>query len=136
MRAETSEVFFLRFSEDGDDVFDLYYEQPIVAFKIDGNRPFGIEQHFVVLAQRDVGRVLDLGGDRYDSAGDCGDFYIIRQLDAALGLFLVLVLANQHTFADRLDDFKRLGFTLLVFIHFTSVPAKHLLLVHDDYYTD
>lgn len=46
----------LRFSEDRDDVLNLYHEQAIITFEIDGDGTFGIEQHFVVLAQRYVRR--------------------------------------------------------------------------------
>jgi hypothetical protein len=117
----------LRLSEDGHDVFNLDHEQPIIALKIDGNGPFGIEQDLVVLAKRDVRRVLDFGGDGDDAAGDGGNFYVVRQLNAALGLFLILILADQHAFADRLDDFQRRRFGFLLFTHCPSVPAKYLL---------
>jgi len=81
----------LRFSEDRDDILNLHHEKAIVALEIDGDGPLGIEQNFVVLPQRYVRRVFDLGGNCDDSAGDCGNFDIVRQLDAALGLFLVFV---------------------------------------------
>jgi hypothetical protein len=115
---------FLRFSEDRDDVLDLHHEKPIVTFEIDGNGAFGIEQHLVVLAQRYIRRAFDLGGNCDDSAGDCGNFDVVRELDPALGLFLVLVLANQDALAYRLDSLKRIRFCLLVFTHFPSTPAK------------
>jgi len=126
----------LRFSKDGDDVFDLYDEQPVVAFKIDGDRAFGVEQDLVVLAQRDVGRVFNFSRDGNDPAGDRGDFDIVRQLDAALGLLLVLVLANQNALANRLDNLNRRCVVFLVFTHCPSVPAKRPLLEHPGYCSD
>ena len=114
----------LRFSEDGDDVLDFDNEKPVVAFEIDGDRTFGIEQDLVVLTQGNVGRILYLRGDRYDPAGNGGDFDIVRQLDAAFGLLLILVLTNEHTFADRLDDFQRPCFDFPVFIHSALAPEK------------
>ena len=47
-------------SEDGDDVFDVHYEEAIVAFEIDRDCACGIEQHLVVLPQRYIRCVFDL----------------------------------------------------------------------------
>ena len=44
----------LGFSEDGDDVFDVHDKEAIVAFKIDGNGPFGIKVDLVILFQRQL----------------------------------------------------------------------------------
>jgi len=119
----------LGFSKDCDYVFDLDHEQTIIPFEIDGYGAFGVEQHFVVLTQGYVRRVFNLSGDSYDSAGYGGNFYIVGQLDAAFGLFFVLVFANQDTFAYRLDYFKRLCFDLFFLIHFAQFSAKQFIFL-------
>ena len=113
----------LRLAKDRDDVFDFHDEEPIIALEIDRNCPFGIEEDLVVLAQGDVLIVLDLGRDSHNSPCYGGDLYIIRQLDAALGLLFVLVLPNQDAITYRLDYFERLGLDLFLFSHFTSILA-------------
>jgi hypothetical protein len=109
------------FSKNGDDVLDLDDEQAIVALEIDGDRAFGIEQDFIVLPKRDVRRIFDLGGNRDNPPGDRGNFDIIGQLDAALGLLFVFILANQDTLANWLNNLKRLrldGFVFLIHVSF------------------
>ena len=124
----------LCFSKDRHYVFDIDHEQAIIALKIDGYGAFGVEQHFIVLVQPYIRRVFDLSGNSYDSARYRGDFYIVRQLDTAFGLFFVLVLANQNTFAYRLDCFQRLYFSLFLFIHFVSIPIEKPVFEYHNYY--
>lgn len=96
------------FSEHRDDVIDFDYEQTIIAFEIDGYGVFGIEQDLVVSTQWYIRCVFDFNGDCDDSPGYRWNFYIVRQLDTAFGLLLVLIFVNQDTFAYRLDRFERL----------------------------
>ena len=97
----------LRFPKNGNHMLDLDDEQAIVALEIDGYRTLWIEQDLVVLGKWNVFRVLDLGGDGDDSSGYRRNLDIVRQTDTALGLFFVLILANQDPLANRLDRFKR-----------------------------
>ena len=85
----------------------------VVVFQVNGDRPFGVEEDFVVLPQRHVFVVRDRGADRHDAAGDRRDFRRVGQGDAAAGLALGFVFADQHPQADWLDVledfFLRLG---------------------------
>jgi hypothetical protein len=92
-------------SKDGDDVFYFDYEEAVVAFEIYGDGAFGVEKDFVVLFQGVLGGGFDLGRDGYDAAGDGGDFNVVGQLNAALGLLLVLVFAYQDPLANGFDCF-------------------------------
>jgi len=96
----------LRFSKNGDNIFYVDDEEAIVALEIDGYCTLWIEQDLVVLGKWNVLRVAYLSRDGYDSAGYRGNLDIVRQTDTALGLFLVLILANQDPAAYRLDRFK------------------------------
>lgn len=93
-------------AEDGYDVFDWDDEQLIVGLEIDGDRVLGMEQDLVVLAERHVFVVFDLGRDGDDAAGDRGDFGLVGQGNAPLGLPLGLVLADQDASADRFHVFQ------------------------------
>src|SRR5262245_23859639 len=65
-----------------------------------------MKQDLVVLSQREVFVVFDLGGNGDDSAGDRGNLGRVGQGDAPLGVSLGVVLANQHAGPDRLDVFE------------------------------
>jgi len=105
------------FSEDSDNVFDFYYEEPIVALEIYGNCSFGIEKNLIILAQWDIRRVQHLGGNSYDSSRYRGNLDVVRKLYAAFGLLFVLILANKNPLAYRLNNLKRLRLCLLLFLH-------------------
>lgn len=97
----------LRFSKYGHDIFYFDDEEAVVALEIDGYCPLWIEEDLVVLGKWNVFGVLDLCRDGHDSAGYRGNLDIVGQADAAFGLFLVLILANQDPAAYRLNRFKR-----------------------------
>ena len=59
--------------------------------------------HTVGWVKRDVGTIFHFGGNRNNTPGYRGYFDIVRQLNTALGLFLVLVLANQHALANKIE---------------------------------
>ena len=102
----------LLFTEDGDDVFDGYDEEAVVAFKNDGDGFFGVEKDAIVLADGVIVVVFDLHADGDDSAGEGGDFNFVGEVDAGFGLLFVLVLANENAWTDRFDGFElrlRLG---------------------------
>jgi hypothetical protein len=69
----------------------------------------GVEQHAVVLPDRVVLVVVDLRADRDDAPRQRRDLDLVGQVQARLGLLLVLVLADQDPAADRLDDLEGLG---------------------------
>ena len=117
------------FSEDSDNVFDFYYEEPVVALEIYGNCSFGIEKNLIILAQWDIRRVQHLGGNSYDSSRYRGNLDVVRKLYAAFGLLFVLILANKNPLAYRLNNLKRLRLCLLFFLHpeFTPKSKKVVL---------
>ncbi len=115
---------FLCFSKYCYDVFDIYHEQAIIAFEIDGNGTLGIEQDFIVLTQWYIRWVLDLSGNSYDSTGYCWDFYVVGQLNAAFGLFFILVFTNQDAFAYRLDYFESFCLDFFFFTHFARFSVN------------
>ena len=41
----------LSFSKNSDDIFDLYDKKAVIAFKVDGNSTFRIEEDFVIFSQ-------------------------------------------------------------------------------------
>ena len=94
--------------EHRNHILDGDHEQPVVALEIDGDAILGIEQYPVVLLDRIVIIVFDLGADGDDPPGESRDLDLVRQVNAALGLLLVLILADQDAAADRLDGFQRL----------------------------
>src|SRR5262245_34947704 len=107
-RGETTDrglfAFVFRFAaEDRDDVFDGDDKELIVGLEIDRNGVLGVEEDFVVLPERNVFVVFDLSRDGDDAASDRGYLGGVRQGDAALGLPLGLVLADQDASTDRLD---------------------------------
>ena len=55
----------------------------------------GIEEDLVVLAQRVVGVMLDLGADGDNAARERGNLDLVREVDADLGDLLVPTDANQ-----------------------------------------
>ncbi len=102
----SSKLFVLGFfAEDGDDIFYGDNEESVVAFEVYGDGLLWVEEDAVVLSDWVVGVVFDLGGDRDDAACDCGDFDFVWEMDPGLGLFFVLVLADENAGADRFDGF-------------------------------
>lgn len=93
-------------TEDGDDVFDVDDEEAVVAFEIDGDSVFGIEEDFVVAFEGEHGVGFDFGGNSDDAAGDGGDFDVVRQADTTLGFLLIFILADEDAFADGFDNFE------------------------------
>jgi len=113
-------VFDIRpflFAEDGYDVFDIDDKKAIVAFKIHRDGSFGIEKDFVILLKGDIGGHFHFCGDGYNPACNGRDFDIVGQLDAAFGLFFVLIFSNEHPFADGLDGFERFIPREIFFVH-------------------
>ncbi len=101
---EAEELGF--FAEDGDDIFDGDDEEAVVAFEIDGDGVFRVEEDLVVLTDGVVGVVFDECGDGDDAAGDCGDLDFVGEVDAGLGLLFVLVFADEDTVAEGFDGFE------------------------------
>ena len=102
----------IRPAEDRQHAIDRHDEQPVVVLQLDRDRLARVEQHLVILADRLVLVVLDRLADRDHPAGDDGNLVAVGQDDAALGLALVVVLADDDALADRLDDVvlgRRLG---------------------------
>ncbi len=93
------------FAEYSDDIFDGDDEESVVAFEIDGDCLFGVEEDAVVLSDGVVDVVFDLGGDGDDAACDGGDLDFVGEMNSRLGLFFVFVLADQYTGADGFDGF-------------------------------
>ncbi len=94
------------FAEDGDDIFDGDDEEAIVAFEIDRDGLLGVEEDLVVLADGIIGVVVDECGDGNDSACDGGDFDLVGEMDARLGLLFILIFADEDTVADGFDSFE------------------------------
>ena len=105
-----ADCIILAFTEYRDDVFDFDDEEPVVAFEIDGDSAFGVEEYFVVLLEWNLGGHFDFSRDGHNSPGDGGDFDVVGQLDAAFGLLFVFVLADENALADRFDGFKYVSF--------------------------
>lgn len=93
-------------AEDGDDVFDWDDEEAVVAFEVDGHRVLGVEEDAVVAFDGVVEVFFDFGGDGEDAAGQGRDFDLVGQVDAGFGLLFVIVLAEEDSLAERLDDFE------------------------------
>ena len=90
----------------GDHVLDRNDKQLIVLFKIHGNSAFGMEQDFVVLAQRQFWIVFDLSRNSNDAAGDRGNLSLVGQRDTAFGFAFGFVLADQDTQSDGFHVFE------------------------------
>lgn len=93
------------FAEDSDDVFHRNDKEAIIAFEVNWNAVLGVEEHTVVALDRVVVIPINFGADRNDASGQGGDLNLVGQVNARLGLLLIVVLAYQHTLADRLDNF-------------------------------
>src|SRR5207253_4753853 len=83
---------------------EVYYEQPVVMFELDGDRLAGVEEHFVVLADGLILVILDGLGDGDDATGDDRDLVTVGQDDSALGLSFVVVLTHNDALTDGFDD--------------------------------
>ena len=95
----------LLLAEDRDHVFDGDHEEPVVTFEVHGHPVLGVEEHPVVLLDRIVLVAVDLGADRDHAAGQGRDLHLVGQVDADLGDFLVLILAQKDAHSDRFNDF-------------------------------
>ena len=75
----------------------------VVGLEIYRNGILGVKEDLVVLTERDIFVVFDLGRDRNDAAGNRWNLRGVGQRDAALGLTFWLILADQDAGPDRLD---------------------------------
>src|SRR4051794_40981892 len=72
--------------------------------QLDGNRLTGVKKNLIVLTNRLVLVVLNRLADSNHPTGDDGDLVAVGEDDTALGLALVVVLADDHALANRLND--------------------------------
>ena len=84
------------FAKDCDHVFYGDDKQPVVPFEVHWDPILRVEEHPVVLPDRVIVIVLDLGTDCDHPPSQGGYFNFVRELDAAFGLLAVFVLPNQH----------------------------------------
>ncbi len=67
----------------------------VIRLEIDGDCVFGVEQDFVVLAERNVFVVFDLTANRYDSSGNGWDFGGVWEGDSPFGFPFGFVFADE-----------------------------------------
>ena len=90
-------------AEHGDDIFHGNDEQAIIAFKVHRNPSFGIEQHLVILLDRVVDVIRDLGTDSHDPASDGRNLNLVREMNANLGNLASLVLSDKDAVTEWLN---------------------------------
>lgn len=96
----------LPLTEHRHHVFDRDDEEAVVAFEVDRDGVLGVEEDSVVLIDGVVALGDDLGADGDDAAGEGWDLDLVWQVEAGLGLLLVLVFADEDAEADWFDGFE------------------------------
>src|SRR5262249_5740877 len=96
-------------AEHGYNVLNGHNEEPVISLKVHRDRVLGVEQDAVVPLQGIITVLLNLRRNRDDPPRERGNLDLVRQVDPALGLLLVLVLPDQDPLADGLDNLEGLG---------------------------
>jgi hypothetical protein len=92
-------------SKHRNHILDRNHEETIVPFEINRDALLRVEEHSIVLLDRIILVTIDLATDRDDPPGQGRYLDLVREMNPDLGDLLVLILPNEHTHADRLDNF-------------------------------
>lgn len=83
-------------SEYGTNILDWNNKELVVRLEVNGYRPFGVEEDFVVFLDGKVLVAFDLSANFDNPAGDCRYLCVVREDDSAASLLAAFVFSNQN----------------------------------------